>query len=135
MRTMTPRRLLAAMVACTALLVGIGALVDSPVETPVLPAAEAAVAAGNYQVTCWSTTGSPYVSTSAVSFSPTQAMINCISGLISRRWGASNCGGAFFSFSSGGYHYGYAQEYPNRTWCNYSRGSTFNAKGYTSGYW
>jgi hypothetical protein len=135
MRTMTPRRLFVVLVACTTLLVGIGAVIDSPVVTPITPAAKSAAAASNFQVQCWSTTGSPYVSHSAVSYSQTQAFLNCIKGLISKRWGLSICGGAYYSFASGGYLYGYAVEYPNTAYCNYSRGSSFNAKGFLTAYW
>jgi len=113
-----------AVVAALCLTVAVGIAAPQP-----------ASAATNYQVSCWSTTGSPYVSTSAVSWSEQQAFLNCIKGLISRRWGMSNCGGNYYSFYSGGYHYGYAVEYPNLTWCNYSRGSSFNAKGFLTSYW
>jgi len=88
-----------------------------------------------YQVSCNSTTGSPYVSHSAVSFSPLQASLNCYKGLVSKRWGISICGNVYHSYYSYGWYYGVAHIVPNTAYCNYSRGSSFSTRAFVTGAW
>lgn len=91
-------------------------------------------AATTFQVTCWSTSGSPYVSRTGTGSTALNAAVACTRNLGGARWGTTACvQSATIWYYSAGYYYGEATK-KQIEYCGYGAAS-FTTKGYTSSYW